>query len=107
VGTRPFRSPHHAIRDAGLIGGGAVPRPGEASRGHNGALFLDELPEFQRNVLEVMRPPLEDGCVTIARRDLRPFSLAVHAGRGHESPPVRLTSPLLGSPGNKLRPITR
>jgi len=67
IATRPFRAPHHTISDAGLIGGGTVPRPGEVSLSHNGVLFLDELPEFKKNVLEVMRQPLENGEVTIAR----------------------------------------
>jgi magnesium chelatase family protein len=67
ITERPFRSPHHTVSDAALVGGGSFPRPGEVSFSHHGVLFLDELPEFKKNVLEVLRQPLEDARVTVSR----------------------------------------
>lgn len=91
ITQRPFQSPHHTISQSAMVGGGSFPQPGEISLAHNGILFLDELPEFSKNVLEVLRQPLEDRRITISRvKSRRRLSCQFHISGIYEPLPLRL-----------------
>jgi magnesium chelatase family protein len=110
IGTRPFRSPHHTISEAGMIGGGSIPRPGNVSLAHHGVLFLDELPEFRKQVLEGLRQPLEDGIVTISRAAMTvtyPARFMLVAAMNPFEDSVSASADYSGSPAQRNRYYSR